>query len=179
MKKYILLVFIVSFLLNCATTQSKANMGYDLVFWGSSAAKVRNVYNIGQEIQPTYSQNEPNIIKLIQENISDSIKNRTFLFVEDKLVQVSLLYNDDSDDNVRNLQTELENKFGDITGYDESLIDNHRLYIKTFVFGQYYPELIVLLVHAIDRKTTVADGLAVVYIWGKDIDINIFSNKLE
>ena len=77
------------------------------------------------------------------------------------------------------MQTELENKFGDITGYDESLIDNHRLYIKTFVFGQYYPELIVLLVHAIDRKTTVADGLAVVYIWGKDIDINIFSNKLE
>jgi len=179
MKKYILLVFIVSFLLNCASTQSKANMGYDLVLWGSSVDTVRNVYNIGQEIQPTYSQNEPNIIKLIQENISDSIKNRTFLFVEDKLVQVSVLYNDDSDDNVRNLQKELENKFGNITGYDESLMDNYRLYVKTFVFGQYYPELIVLLVHAIDRKTTVADGLAVVYIWGKDIDINTFSKYLE
>ena len=179
MKKYTLLIFIISFLLNCAITQSKASMGYDLVLWGSSVAAVRKVYNIGQEIQPTYSQNEPNIIKLIQENISDSIKNRTFLFIEDKLVQVSVLYNDDSGDNVRNLKTELENKFGNVTGYNESLIDNRRMYVKTFVFGQYYPELIVLLVHAIDRKTTVADGLAVVYIWGKDIDINTFSKYLE
>ena len=177
MKKYTLFVFIISLLLNCTTTQSKASMGYDLVLWGSSVDTVRNIYNIGQDIQPIHSQNEPNILKLIQEDISDSIKNRTFLFVEGKLVQVSVLYNDNSGDNVRNLQIELENKFGNTTGYDESLIDNHRLYVKTFVFGQYYPELIVLLVHAIDRKTAVADSLAVVYIWGKDIDINIFSSK--
>ena len=65
MKKYILLLFIVSFLLNCATTQSKANMGYDLVLWGSSAAVApkpdlpffRQAYKVVRRRQPTTANN--------------------------------------------------------------------------------------------------------------------------
>jgi hypothetical protein len=173
MKKYILIVFTVLLLSNCAKTQSKPIMGYDFVLWGSSFATVRYVYNIGQEIQLAHSINEPDTYKLIQENISENIKNRTFIFFGGKLHQVYVLYNDSSDDNLQNIKTELKNKFGDITDYNESLlhlIDNSKLLVKTFVFGQYSPELTIQLVHSIDRQTNVVDGLAVVYYWEKGIN---------
>ena len=163
MKKIVLLIIIVLLTISCATIKSKTTMGYDLVSWGSSIEKVKEIYVIGDEAKLMISEDNPDMIELIQENISENIKNRTFYFFENKLVIVTIVYNDSSDDNLKYLQDELENKFGNITDVEEEL-DKKGSFTKTFTYGQYSPDLLVKIAYSTSSNT-----ILVSYFWEKGI----------
>jgi len=176
MKNIIFIIITVLLFLSCATIKSKATMGYDLVSWGSSVSTVKNIYNICDDIQPKTSPNAPDMLELKQENFSDIIFSRTFIFFENKLVIVLIVYNDKSDDNLRKIQAELENKFGGVTDIEEDLTDI--IATKTLSFSQHSPELLVKLTYGIDQKSEIINGILVSYFWEKGIGEYLKSFKM-
>ena len=88
MKKMVLVVFFGLMVLIQAFAQSRPIMGYDQVEWGASVLDVRRAYNLGNNValQERY-ENNPDVAALIQRNVSDSIKERTFIFNKEKAVQ--------------------------------------------------------------------------------------------
>ena len=135
-----------------ACAQSRPIMGYDRIAWGASVNDVRRAYNLGNNIvlQENYDDN-PDIAALEQENVSDSILSRTFLFNKWKgsyqLYRVWVYYRDASDSTAHNLQNLLINTFGNITNTDRrEFIQNGLPYNQRIsVFGTYSPELDVEL----------------------------------
>jgi hypothetical protein len=162
--------------------QTKPIIGYDKVPWGSSVADVRKAYNIGNEIPAAVDpNNDPNLIKMTQKNVSDSIKSRTFIFNGDKLYRVWVYYKDTSDGTAQNLQNVLINRFGNRTDYNMDtgttylMFQQLRYTKETSVFGKYSPDLVVELIHTViyagyEKDTNNLLGqnaLAVCYTWKK------------
>jgi len=154
---------IISFHLSA---QSGPIMGYDKVVWGASVADVRRAYSIGGTIVTTPVPNDPNIIAIQQDNVSDSIETRVFMFIENKLYQVMVEYRDPSANTARSLLASLASNFGDRTEHNVefSPYDNDRREDIT-VFGRYSPELVVEVFHTyISNEETY---LEVCYTWKK------------
>ena len=157
MKKMVLMVIVGLFVYGQIFAQSEQPiMGYDRVAWGASVLDVRRVYNLGNSValQENY-ENTPDVAALIQRNISDSIKERMFLFNKWKgsyqLYRVWVEYLDTSESTIQNLQNLLALRFGKITGYDNS---NPTIY----TYGQYSPELIVELIRTTEIRIYTIDS---------------------
>ena len=153
MKKYVLLtIFSILFLFK-VIAQSNPIMGYDIVTWGSSIQQVRNAYNIGNEIVTASFENDPNIIQITQKNVSESIKARHFMFIENKLFRVKVEYINANDDATQNLFNILESSFGNRTRYNTQttlgMADRTEWKTETSTFGQYLPELVIELIHRV------------------------------
>ena len=175
-----LLVYVQAF------AQSQPIMGYDRVEWGASVLDVRKAYNLGNTfvLQERY-ENNPDIAALIQRNVSDIIKERTFLFNRWKgnyqLYRVWVTYWNDS--SVRDLQTGLASRFGDRTDYNrasEHQFNNWYIYRDTSTFGRYSPELVVELLHTHTNwaggggmAITDASGNIIMNLGSSDVGINI------
>ena len=148
--------------------QTKPIMGYDKVAWGASVAEVRKVYSIGEEIPVKVSSTDSNIMQLIQENVSDSISERWFMFnnynsSEHKLYRVTVEYKDSSDAAVETLKNLVASRYGKQTN---TRIDTSSSGVSTiYIFGSYAPDLEVHIDH-----TTYFKGyknVDVVYTWKK------------
>jgi len=120
MKKTILLVTLGLLLVSSyLAAQPKPFIGYDKVAWGASVADVRKAYSIDENIAVVQADpKDPNLVYLIQENISDSISERTFYFNGNKLYRVVIEYKDGSDATKNQLKTILEQRYGTTTSLD-------------------------------------------------------------
>jgi hypothetical protein len=183
MKKCIFLVFVLFFGSFFVIAQTRPIMGYDKVAWGVSVAEVRKVYNISEDIPATVDPNDdPNIIKMTQENVSDSITSRTFIFNDDKLYRVWVYYKDWSDSTKNNLQSVLENRFGKATDFDtktqQTMLAFQTVYYRTntTVFGRYSPDLYIEMIQGVlytsgwemDTMNLLGQNqLTVCYTWKK------------
>jgi hypothetical protein len=154
MKKTVAMVIFGLMICLYCSAQSRPIMGYDRVEWGASVANVRRAYNLGNSVvlQEKYN-NDSNIAALIQENVSDSILKRTFLFNNWKgsyqLYRVWVDYRDSSDAATQNVLSSLTNSFGYITNFSNPEYLSSRnlpLNQKISVFGKYSPELDVELI---------------------------------
>jgi len=145
MKKTVLAVIFVLLVYWQVFAQSAPIMGYDRVAWGASVSDVRREYNLGNNVvlQENYGD-DPNIAALIQENVSDSIYGRIFLFNKWKgsyqLYRVWVIYDADRID-IGLLITGLENRFGQITGVTRG--PGAGTGTASFEYGKYSPELVV------------------------------------
>ena len=120
--------------------QTRPIMGYDQVEWGVSVEDVRRIYNIGNEILLLESADNPGrIFRLIEENVSDSIRERHFMFLDEKLYRVTVIYRNTSDTVRNDLRNILTNRFGNQTGFNTV---GNRISIE---FGRYSPDLVVEL----------------------------------
>jgi len=152
MKKMVLAGVFVLLVYGQAFAQSGPIMGYDKVKWGTSVLDVRKAYNLGTTValQERYD-NDPDVAALVQQNVSDSIKRRIFLFNKWKgnyhLYRVWVIYWDDSTAN--NLLTGLATRYGDRTDFKQeaSKRDSDTIYTETTTFGKYSPDLVVELFH--------------------------------
>ena len=153
MKKRVLVVIFGLLVYGQTFAQSQPIMGYDKVKWGASVLDVRKAYNLGNSyvLEERYDNN-PDAAALTQKNVSDSIKQRVFIFNKWKgnyqLYRVWVEYWDDS--TVRNLQTGLSSRFGDRTDFknnSEHQFNNYYIYQDVSTFGKYSPELVVELFH--------------------------------
>lgn len=164
MKKIILIVFLG--LIACVTlfAQTRPIMGYDQVAWGVSANEVRRVYNLGDLTLTPHSSNPERVTQLIQENVSNSIKRRTFMFIDDKLYRVVVRYNDTSDATATTLRGIIENNFGRQTDSNIQTGNTALGYVlftsRTYIFGQYSPELVVEVIHTRARALSSTDFFA-------------------
>ncbi|MDR0599697.1 MAG: hypothetical protein LBG84_06425 [Treponema sp.] len=161
--------------------QSKPIMGYDKVPWGASVADVRRAYSISDDVVLKTNDEDANLKQLFQDNVTDSIKQRIFNFIDGKLYRVSVLYKDPSDSNEKNLESILVNRFGRQTNYDIQTGTEYLMFqpinytATTKEFGQYSPELVVDLIHLVysagfERDTNNLLGqnqLLVRYTWKK------------
>ncbi|GHV16364.1 hypothetical protein FACS189493_2090 [Spirochaetia bacterium] len=66
--------------------------GYGTVKWGDSLETVRTAYEIGEDVETKADKDDPAILTLTQENVSDVIASRMFSFVDDKLYRVTVKY---------------------------------------------------------------------------------------
>lgn len=141
----------------CSDGGGKSKMGYDKVKWGASVEAVRKAYGIGDNIALKGKHgDDPNIASLTQENVSESITERTFLFNrwnsgQYRLYRVWVVYkNDASDSTVQDLKNLLIDRFGDVTDYDSTgqtpYYDGGGWTQKVSLFGKHSPELVVELV---------------------------------
>ena len=166
-----------------AFTQSEPIMGYDQIRWGASVNDVRRAYNFGNNIalQQNY-ENNPDIAALVQENVSESIAERLFLFNkwganDYRLYRVWVTYRNNSV-TLQNLISGLTSRFGNSTDHNRVTGNcvngtTSRDTTETFVFGQYSPELVVELIqtrcqHMLDMNTfSIIDinYLQVCYTW--------------
>jgi len=98
----------------------KVARGYDQVKFGSSTEKVKKTYNITGGIYREENDSAEGVTRLKQENISDSITERTFLFHNNKLYRVWVTYSNNIDKNILSstLTNTLKEKYGD---YNETL----------------------------------------------------------
>ena len=180
-----------------ATNNKNITMkGYDQVEWGTSVDAVRKAYNLGNNfvLQENYD-NDPNVAVLIQKNVSESIKQRVFMFNKWKgnyqLYRVWVTYFDASNGTVQNLLTGLENKFGERTDFNKESkhqFNNWYVYRETSTFGKYSPELVVELVHIYTNYPasnssglviTDNSGNVVMNLGSKDVGIDIGDSPLE
>ena len=178
MKKIVLAVIFGLLVFGQTFSQSQPIMGYDIVKWGAPVLDVRKAYNLGNSyvLQENY-ENNPDVAALVQKNISDVIKERTFLFNKWKgnyqLYRVWVEYWDDS--SVQNLLTGLANRFGDRTDYkkdSKNQFNNWYIYTDTSTFGKYSPELVVELFHVYTNWTGEHAARAL-GITRDDVGINI------
>jgi hypothetical protein len=161
--------------------QAKPIMGYDKVAWGSTEAQVREAYGIGPEATHILDQNDKNMYRIVQKNVSDTISERGFWFIDNKLYRVYVEYEDTKDGNVQNLLSVLENRFGRRTDYDIQrgtttlMFQRVNYTTETNTFGQYSPELFIELIHTVlyaglEKDTNNLLGqnsLIVRYTWKK------------
>ncbi|GHU83707.1 hypothetical protein FACS189468_9050 [Spirochaetia bacterium] len=181
MKKFALLALGLVWCTFQITAQTRPIMGYDLVTWGSSVADVRKAYSIGDDIASIPDTAEPIIVTITQNNVSDSIKQRIFMFNNNKLYRVAVDYKSTSDGTKQNLLGVLENKFSRRTNFN---IDTGTEYLmfqavqytqETHEFGRYSPDLLVELIHTVysvgfekDTNNLLGqNGLVVRYTWKK------------
>jgi hypothetical protein len=169
MKKILFVIILALLVFGQTFAQSRPIMGYDKVAWGSSVATVRRAYNFGNNtvLQEKYN-NEPNIAALIQENVSDSILKRTFLFNNWRgsyqLYRVWVNYRDSSDAAAQNVLSSLTNSFGYITNFtNPEYLSSRNLPLnqKISVFGKYSPELDVELI--IQTEVLILTSTGAVY----------------
>jgi uncharacterized lipoprotein YajG len=68
--------------------------GYDKVKWGISPDDVRKTYNIGNDVNlyQVDRDDSENVTRLRQDNISESITSRVFMFHDNKLYRVWVTY---------------------------------------------------------------------------------------
>jgi len=186
MKKTVLAVIFGLLVYGQTFAQSQPIMGYDKVKWGASVLDVRKAYNLGNSVplQERYN-NDPDSAALIQKNVSDTIKERTFLFNKWKgsyqLYRVWVEYWDDS--TTQNLLIGLSNRFGDRTDFkkdSEHQFNNWYIYTDTSTFGKYSPELVVELFHVYTNwggggglAITDANGNVFMNLGSSDVGINI------
>jgi len=137
MKKRVLTVILGILVFGQTFAQSQPIMGYDKVKWGASVLDVRKAYNLGNSyvLQERY-ENNPDIAALIQKNVSDSIKERIFLFNKWKgnyqLYRVWVEYLDDS--TAQNLKTGLANRYGERTDFKKDSHERLEVYRETITF---------------------------------------------
>jgi len=146
------------------SAQPGPTLGYDRVPWGSSIADVRRAYSIDSAIAATPFPSDPNITEIEQNNVSDSIDNRIFMFIENKLFQVRVEYRDPSANAAQSLLSALSSRFGERTEHkvEYSSYDSDRREDIT-IFGRHFPELVVEVFHTyISNKETY---LEVCYTW--------------
>jgi hypothetical protein len=153
--------------------QTKPFIGYDKVAWGVSVADLRKVYSIGDDIVVEASD-DPNIVWLRQEQVSDSIAKRSFAFNGDKLYRVVVTYKNGSDATQSQLKGLLEQRYGSSTGIDFQSGDSGNLFVSIpyndtiTIFGKFSPEIEVQL---IQRKYGYSTGFSpdiyVYYTWKK------------
>jgi len=182
MKKIVLICILWILVMSVqVTAQARPIMGYDLVTWGTSSAKVREAYNIPASVPLVVEKTDSNVKSLTQNNVSDSIKERLFLFNNDRLYRVWVSYKDINDSNHNNLKSALTNRFGIETDFDassESQILNNIPVIQDYkktTYGRYSPELVVELIYIIYFFNFQKDfmnlngnnSLAVCYTWKK------------
>jgi hypothetical protein len=110
------------------------------------------LYSIGESIPAVVSDEDKNIITLTQENVSDAIIKREFLFNGEKLYRVWVYYKDISDNNMKTLEGLLESRYGKATNFDSkfdrAIIMFQTIYYtqKTTTFGKFAPDIEVELV---------------------------------
>jgi hypothetical protein len=180
MKKYCLAAVLVFGVLFQAYTQTRPFIGYDQVAWGASVEDVRNAYNLGNDIvlRPSNTA-DPNIGVLIQENVSESIRQRDFYFNKYKtgnyqLYRVWVTYSNHSDANRDTLLGLLEQRYGNRTNRQVQSGQNGAIIYDSFIytFGRFAPDIEVELHH---QKGTVQGyesrvgygslELLIVYTW--------------
>jgi hypothetical protein len=137
--------------------------GYGSVKWGDSIEAIRAVYSIGEDVQEQLDKDDPNLITLQQDNVSDVIEVRRFRFIENKLYEVEVQYprKVSSDD----LLDTLREKYGlpNDTSLDGiGIRDNSFFADLGYRWDEYYPNLTVMLyiydAHRYRHK--------VIYRWG-------------
>ena len=197
LRKIWLIVFTFEFsffLLSCnAKTQSNGNvqsgpvMGYDKIKWGSSITNVREAYNLGDEVPLYQDSDDPNIVFLQQENISENIERREFYFnkwnaKDYQLYRVWVIYSETKNQNViYDLNNMLQQYFGQITNTWEENPEVKNMpffggvtYIKNIthvIYGTYSPELEVELINertggqALGMTQQARDVNKVCYTW--------------
>ena len=142
MKKFVCIGLFTFLTFSQIIAQSRPIMGYDQVEWGVPVQEVRRVYNIGNEISLRESTDNPGrIFRLVQENVSDTIGEREFYFLDDRLYRVTVYYRNTSDVTRNNLANVLENRFGLQTG---QIRQSGNIRIE---YGRYSPDLLVELVY--------------------------------
>jgi hypothetical protein len=168
MKKIVFLVIFSLIIYSLAFAQSRPIMGYDQVAWGASVDNVRRAYNLRNNValQENYS-NDPNIAALVEENVSDIIESRIFLFNRWRgnyqLYRVWVTYRDTSDSTSQQLRSMLQNRFGNITGSSnpQGVSDKGPFTQRITRFGNYSPDLDVELV--LTNQTLILTSAGTVY----------------
>lgn len=130
---------------------SKPIIGYDKVKWGVSVEGVRKAYGIDKNISLIENyEGDPDIAALTQENVSESIEKRQFLFNKwnsnkYKLYRVWVDYKSVDDNTLQNLQNLLTGKFGFTTDQTTNKLS---VFVEeeVYTYGQYSPELVVELI---------------------------------
>jgi hypothetical protein len=173
-KTFSLLVFGLFVISVQIMAQSKLFIGYDKVAWGVSVAAVRQEYSIEESIAIVVDDEEPNIVYLNQENVSDSISKRQFIFNGDKLYRVVITYKNGSDATQSQLKGLLEQRYGASTGIDFQSGNRGNIFVSIpyndtiTIFGKFAPEIEVQL---IQRKYGYSTGFSpdiyVYYTWKK------------
>lgn len=154
--------------------QSKPFIGYDKVVWGVSVADVRKAYSIGENITVEVDDEDPNIVYLTQEQVSDSISKRQFIFNGDKLYRVWVYYQNGSDSNHDALKGLLEQRYGNRTDFNIQSGNEGNIFFSMpytdyiSVFGNFAPDIEVQLIHRKGSFSGMATSeIRVVYTWKK------------
>jgi hypothetical protein len=170
MKKNFCVVFLSIGFVTLIFSQTRPFIGYDKVTWGSSVEDVRKAYNIGEEITLVEnSGNDPNIVRINQKNVSDSISERSFHFNKwnsngYRLYRVTVKYKDASDSAVRTLQGLLETRYGGVTNVDTERSANW--YSLITIYGKFAPDIEVYIDHT-KYYSGRENDLWVYYTWKK------------
>jgi hypothetical protein len=176
-----LTIFLMLIFSSQIIAQTRPIMGYDKVAWGSTEAQVREIYGIGSEATHILDQSDSKMYRIVQKNVSDTITERGFWFIDDTLYRVYVQYKDTSDATAENLQSVLINRFGDRTDYNMDtgttylMFQQLRYTTETSIYGRYAPELVVELIHTViyagyEKDTNNLLGqnsLIVRYTWKK------------
>jgi len=176
MKKNCLAAVFVFGVLFQVYAQTRPFIGYDQVAWGASVENVRSAYNLGDGIvlQENYS-NDPNIARLNQLNVSESISQREFLFNKYRtgnyqLYRVYVTYRNNTDANRDTLLGLLQQRYGTRTNFQvqsgQTVDSRYTDYIYTF--GNFAPDIEVQLNHRVGRSLIIDVATAeiwVVYTW--------------
>jgi hypothetical protein len=184
MKKLISLVVFGLLLVSMqVTAQPKPFIGYDKVAWGASVADVRKAYSIGEDIAVEADENEPNIAILLQEQVSNTIEQRIFFFIGDKLASVMDNYKDGSEATLNQLKALLEQRYGMATDTKSESGSIGNIYVNfpyedtTIIFGKFAPEIEVQLFQrklkmniALNNTGIGSNVIQVNYNWRKFVE---------
>jgi hypothetical protein len=161
MKKNIIVVFMFGLVIISSYAQNTPFIGYDKAPWGSSVDAVRRTYQIGENITLTIDESDPNLQYLLQTNVSSSIKERKFYFLNDKLYRVWVMYYDASDSALIALRNALQNRYGVPSEYDaNSSIDSFNVYFDHYSFNKFVPDIEVALLRLYRNS-----DLRICYTW--------------
>jgi hypothetical protein len=158
LKKGILLVFFMFvFVALQVMAQSRLFTGYDRVDWGSTEAQVREIYGIAPEVTHILDQNDRNKYCIIQKNISETITERGFWFIDDILYHVYVQYKDINETTANNLKSVLENKYGssrtstNTRSGRSALLNNqtYRITTRTTTLDRYSPDILVEIIFTV------------------------------
>jgi hypothetical protein len=151
--------------------QSKPFIGYDKAAWGISEKEVRQLYSFGDDIKTTVYEQEPNIVWIDQENVSNTIKVRRFYFNGGKLYRVRVTYKDGSDATKNSLKNLLEQRYGsqtDIVIQSGDMVASIPYTESVAVFGKFSPEIEVQLIQRnYGYRTGFSPDIEVYYTWKK------------
>jgi hypothetical protein len=188
MRKTISLILFGLLMVSMQVVAQSPLMGYDQIAWGASVDDVRRMYNLEANIALKENYNsDSNIAGLTQMDVSESIKNRIFLFNkwdsnEYKLYRVWVYYKDTSDNTASTLRGIVENNFGrqtDANIQSGTKFANYVLFTTTtYIFSRYSPDLVVELIHTKAQSISATDmfammaaentkSLGVCYTWKK------------
>ncbi len=170
-KNLILLIFLTLAISSQVMAQSKPFIGYDKAAWGITVLEVRNIYSISEDV---VVDEDPNIVLLNQENVSDNITLRVFFFNCDKLYRVTVFYKNGDDANQSLLKGLLEQRYGSVTHIDSqsgsygNVLASIPYNEKILIFGKFEPEIEVQLVQRnFGNSTGLGSSINVTYTWKK------------